>query len=460
MRETPSEAARRHIAELAALPSTIPHEQKLCDAKDWHDPRINYVIRHVLRQNPFLFSRQWQHAHVYSILARRNRLGADRRGISFGAGREPLTYAVANAVDHLLATDLYDPESTWRTARTADPAAFLLAEPSLPVDLARLEVKRMDMRAIDAPEGAFDFAYSICAFEHIGTDPDFVRHLTGVRRILKPGGVYVMTTELRLGPRSHPIETNYAFSIEHLLSLCQAAGLQPEPIFDGSLSDSGLNWPCTASDALHHDPLFLKHAGKICNSPVIVREYGGIIAAACCLVLTPSASLSKAACNVIGLEETILTAARRAAAAVAHRYVEWTRLNPAAFFADHRCPYCAIDAAGSDSRPPGDLMFCSSYMAFGGRRMKCRITVVASESPRLTLPAGIDLVVNEWSHADVSKIVPIVIRRQQLADAGQRLIEDEFEFATRPDHCYAIFALRAAGDLRINHADIAVRFAD
>ncbi len=92
--------------------------------------------------------------------------------------------------------------------------------------------------------------------------------------------------------------------------------------------------------------------------------------------------------------------------------------------------------------------------------MKCRVTVVAGESPRPTLPAGIDLVVNEWSHADVSKIVPIVIRRRELADAGQRLIEDEFEFATRPDHCYAIFASRATGDLRINHADIAVRFAD
>src|SRR5690349_18136524 len=139
MPETPSEAARRQIAELALLPSTITHDQKLCDAKDWHDPRISYVIREVLPQKPFMVRRQWAHAHVYEILARRNFLSAGRHGISFGAGRESLTYAVANSVGRLLATDLYDPQSTWTTARTSDPVAYLLTDPTLPVDTSRLE---------------------------------------------------------------------------------------------------------------------------------------------------------------------------------------------------------------------------------------------------------------------------------------------------------------------------------
>src|SRR5262245_38410065 len=238
MTETPADAARHHLAALATLQSSIPHDQKLCDAKDWSDPHISYVIRNVLGQNAFLYSRQWEYAHVFAALARRNLLGADRVGISLGAGREPLTYAVANAVGRLIATDLYDPDTIWSTARTDDPVSYVLTDPPIPVASDRLDVKRMDMRDIDLADSTVDFAYSICAFEHIGTDPDFVRHLTEVRRVLKPEGVYVMTTELCLGAQSYPVEGNHAFSIEHLLRLCRTAGMEPEAVFDGSQSDS------------------------------------------------------------------------------------------------------------------------------------------------------------------------------------------------------------------------------
>src|SRR5262249_50516560 len=243
--------------------------------------------------------------------------------------------ASAHAVRRQIAIDPYAPDTIWSRTRTDDPVSYALTDPPIPVARDRLDVRRMDMRDIDLPDSTVDFAYSICAFEHIGTDPDFIRHLAEVRRVLKPEGGYVMTTELCLGAQSYPVEGNHAFSIEHLLRLCQAAGLEPEAVFDGSQSASGVNWPTTSPDELHPDPL---HIGGLRLSPVIVREYGGIISTACCLVLKPGRIPSDATCRVIGLAETIERARHRAAAAVARRYQSWTRLNPAAFFADHRYP--------------------------------------------------------------------------------------------------------------------------
>lgn len=460
MSETPSEAARRHLAALAALPSTFPHDQKICDARDWSDPRIAYVIRHALRCAPFFIGRQWEYAQAFSILARRGALRPDSVGISFGAGRELLTYAVANAAGKLVATDLYDPQSIWDTARSSDPSGHVLANPPFPVEPGHLEARSMDMRAIDAPDGAFDFAYSISTIEHIGTDPDFVRHFAEVRRVLKPGGVYAMTTELCLGPRSNATAGNYAFAIAHLLDLCRQGGLAPDADFDGTQSDAALNWPTTPPSVFHRDPLYPVELLKLCNTPVLVREYGGIVSVPCSLVLRPAGTSDDGACRIAGLNETVERARRHAALVSETRFRDWTQLSPAGLFIDGRYPYAADEDGAAGRKPAGDLMFSTAYNAFGGRRVKARVTLVVGGGPPRTLPARVDLMVHEWSHADLAKIVPVVARPHYLTRAGDRLIADEFEFASRPDHCYAIFGWRGAGDLRVDHADVAVRFAD
>ena len=54
----------------------------------------------------------------------------------------------------------------------------------------------------------FDFNWSACAFEHLGTIEqglDFV--VNAVERTLRPGGIGVHTTELNLSSDTHTIET-------------------------------------------------------------------------------------------------------------------------------------------------------------------------------------------------------------------------------------------------------------
>src|SRR4029453_7961428 len=108
----------------------------------------------------------------------------DSRGISFGSGQEPLIFPLAAASAHLTVTDLYSDSTAWTVARTADPLAFVLEAAPADFDCDRLAVAAMDMRHIKFPDGSFDYAYSISAFEHIGEDADFLRHLREVRRVL------------------------------------------------------------------------------------------------------------------------------------------------------------------------------------------------------------------------------------------------------------------------------------
>jgi SAM-dependent methyltransferase len=238
-----TDAVRHEAAAPPALAAPIAHLQKPCDALDWADPDFGRILAEELRRPPAFQRKQWEWVMIYRALEQRGMLRPDARGIVFGAGREPLIFALAGKVGHLLVTDLYDAASPWATARTADPKGFLLQAAHIPVDPARLDVARMDMTAIDHDGPPVDFAYSACSFEHIGrAEEDFVSHLAQVKRILKPGGVYVLTTEMAWGP-TMPVPHCFFFCIDDLLGIVARSGLAAEPVFDARLRQVPLNAP-------------------------------------------------------------------------------------------------------------------------------------------------------------------------------------------------------------------------
>jgi SAM-dependent methyltransferase len=238
-----ADAALRGRAGQGTGGMLIEHPQKVCDAYDWADPRIDRILRRHLRITPSFQRKQWEFAMIYHALEESGVLHPEARGMAFGAGRERLLFALARRVRHVLATDLYGEGASWVGARTAAPKEFLLAAAPFEVDPERLDAAHMDMRAVERPGAPVDFCYSSCAFEHIGTrDEHFLEHLRGVRRVLKPGGVYVLTTEMRYGP-TLPVPHNFFFSIGHLLDLAMASGLTPDPVFDARLRPHTLNAP-------------------------------------------------------------------------------------------------------------------------------------------------------------------------------------------------------------------------
>ena len=74
-----------------------------------------------------------------AVIAHEIGLGPDAVGLSMGAGKERLLYAVAHNVRRVVATDLYDPGTEWDKARTADPDRYIKEDKPFPVDDAKLE---------------------------------------------------------------------------------------------------------------------------------------------------------------------------------------------------------------------------------------------------------------------------------------------------------------------------------
>lgn len=228
---------------------------KLCDAGDWFDPAFDRIIREELEERPRLHRKQWEFAQIFRSLASCGLITGSARGLSMGGGGERLLYAVARRVAHLTVTDLYAGDSVWAGARTDDPERWLLTAAPFPVDGARLAARRMDMRALAFDDASFDFCYSSCAIEHIGARADFLAHLAEVRRVLKDGGVYVLTTEFTFGDAVIEAPHNYYFTAPYLDALFSEAGFAvSEGGVDGRLWPHSLNLPLPARlrDLLDH----------------------------------------------------------------------------------------------------------------------------------------------------------------------------------------------------------------
>lgn len=177
---------------------------KVCDAADWFDPALQRVIAHELEEPARLHRKQWEFAMIFLALQHYGLVAPEKTGLSLGGGRELLIYALARRIRRLIATDLYDTDSDWDTARTGNPDQFLKANMPFPVDPQRFEALRMDMRQLDFPDAHFDFCYSSCSFEHIGDDADFLAHLNEVQRVLKPGGALCVYHRAAFRRGDHP----------------------------------------------------------------------------------------------------------------------------------------------------------------------------------------------------------------------------------------------------------------
>ncbi|MCW8870321.1 MAG: class I SAM-dependent methyltransferase [Proteobacteria bacterium] len=220
--------------------------QKICVSQDYFNSEFQYVLEKKLNQVPSFHRKQWEFVVIYLNLLKYDKLNKDSIGASFGAGRERLIYDVSKVVKEFTATDLYVYNTAWATAKLEKDMScmdFVLEKAPKGFDASNLTVKEMDMRHLDFADNSLDFAYSSCAFEHIGHFEDFVQHLKEVKRTLKDGGVYVMTTEHLFLHETLKMEGNYKFQFSYLLEIFKEADFYPEKSFDAELKRNGLNMP-------------------------------------------------------------------------------------------------------------------------------------------------------------------------------------------------------------------------
>jgi hypothetical protein len=193
---------------------------------------------------PRFARKQWEFVYILEVLSQAGMLAPGRRGLGFGCGTEPLVGMLSAAGCEVLATDLdlgsaqaQGWASTGQHAAGADALYTRAAEYVSRSDFdARVDFRVVDMNAVpDDLQDNFDFTWSACAFEHLGSlrhGMDFVRASV---RCLKLGGIAVHTTEFNLSSEERTLESPgcsvYRRSdIERLIAELEAEGYEVAPL--------------------------------------------------------------------------------------------------------------------------------------------------------------------------------------------------------------------------------------
>jgi SAM-dependent methyltransferase len=156
--------------------------------------------------------KMWEWLYISAALGERGMLENQRSGLGFGVGKEPLVSLFAHEGCTVVATDL-DPELAqakgWMQSgveyahKVTDLNAFGLCPPDL--FSQRVRFAYVDMNSLPRDLGEFDFTWSSCAFEHLGSLERGEAFVLNQMRYLKPGGVAVHTTEYNVSSNTETI---------------------------------------------------------------------------------------------------------------------------------------------------------------------------------------------------------------------------------------------------------------
>ena len=425
---------------------------KVCDAADWFDDAMSDVIRSSLRERPRFHRKQWEFARIFLALRHLGLLDRGRVGLSLGAGRERLLYALAPHVRRLFAADLYGEDSDWADARCIDVEAYLREGAPFEVDTSTLTGLRMDMRALEFGEGVVDFCYSSCAVEHIGDLDDVLRHLREVRRVLRDGGVYVFTTEFHFGDELIRHPHDYIFPAAALEDLVAASGLTPISAVDASVHPHAANKPLPANleaFAFGHGsdlPPWLTH------EPTHVQLMRGRHPFTSVLLALRKDATGPGA---LGLQFTGLRESSAVLASGVRELRDLLSRSRVGLSPHALGPSAAPGDAGGEpqaGQSADDTLFHTDYVWLGrGARSIAAEFHRAGDASRGS--GVVELRVHRYATIAGAPVDCVLSEQLTVGEKGGR---HTLALDASDDHCYAVVAKARGGDVRFERVDVAV----
>jgi hypothetical protein len=173
-----------------------------CSVTDFLHPRYVEVCN--IMKHPFAWHRKlWEWVYVIHHLLESEVVRSGSRGLVFGVGSERLPAVFAGMGAQIVATDAPgDKGEIWDCSGQHSSSLEPLRYPEI-VDAevfdSNVRFEFCDMADIQPELNGFDFNWSSCCFEHLGTleaGMQFV--INAVEKTLRVGGVGVHTTEFNL----------------------------------------------------------------------------------------------------------------------------------------------------------------------------------------------------------------------------------------------------------------------
>jgi len=225
-------------------PATLGLESGLCRQLHFGTDEFRYWIG-ALGGVPSMHRKQWEYFYVAQVLFERGMLAPGKKGLAFAVGREALPALFAKYGCEILATDLAEEtaraEGWVDSGQHSNQVEHLFYENVCPKEIFFSAVRYQNLNMNEIPDdlsGQFDFCWSSCAFEHLGSIEDGLTFVERSIDTLAPGGVAVHTTEFNLSSNEETFESP-GLSIfrrrdmEELAARLTAAGHEVSP-FDWS----------------------------------------------------------------------------------------------------------------------------------------------------------------------------------------------------------------------------------
>lgn len=157
-----------------------------------------------MAQSVCLHRKLWEFAFIWHHLSAAGAIRSGARGLGFGVGKEPLSSLFAKHGCRILATDAPTDvvSAGWTDTNQHTSSLDELFFPQIVTENAfrqNVQFAFCDMNDIRGDIREFDFCWSSCCFEHLGSIEsglDFV--VNSIEKTLKIGGVACHTSELNL----------------------------------------------------------------------------------------------------------------------------------------------------------------------------------------------------------------------------------------------------------------------
>jgi SAM-dependent methyltransferase len=183
-------------------PSLALPVSQLCTASQFAEPEYARICE-AMDVRPRLARKQWEFVYIIRCLELLGSLRQESRGLGFGTGREKLPSLFVARGCRVTATDLPagQGDGHWvggNQHTTTLDNLFHSKLVSRAAFFTNASFQPVNMNAIPPDLTDFDFCWSSCALEHLGSLEHGLEFIRSSLRCLKPGGVAVHTTEFNL----------------------------------------------------------------------------------------------------------------------------------------------------------------------------------------------------------------------------------------------------------------------
>lgn len=188
----------------------FPHGT-VCRQESFETPWFSYWSKRL--NEPLRYHRKlWEFVFICQALWERGAVSSGARGLGFGVGSEPLSAFFASQGCRIVATDMdlsNAEEMGWTLTNQHATGKEALRKPAVCPDALfeeNVSFRTCDMNHVPDDLTGFDFCWSACALEHLGSIDMGLAFIERSIQCLKPGGWAIHTTEYNYGSNDETVD--------------------------------------------------------------------------------------------------------------------------------------------------------------------------------------------------------------------------------------------------------------